>query len=291
MLLEAFLAQVVQDGPGARHRAAALAGCDGGVDQRVTGSIGAGEKLVFADVLVPVHDARSALGGVAVLVQVGRDGGHARHAEIEIGQVVAQLAHEREMDAAHAAIHVEEQALLLGQRADLGNRVDHALRVAWCRSHQQNRVFGDGRSHGIRFHLESGRVDVHHHRRQAQVMRRLVERGVRCLGQYHFGPDDLWMQRPRPVSGGLHGQHNAFGAARCHVADHILVATQQGGQHAHHVGFQFQHRREYRWVEPVLAQVRHVCLLDHVAGVFARAVNVAPDLARFPIHIMGFESL
>ena len=127
---EAFFAQVSQDRPGARHRAAALGTEHGRVDKRVGGGVGAGEDLVFADILAAVQNRRSAFGGVAVFVQVGRDGGHAWHAEIEIGHFVAQFAHERQMNAAHAAVHMEEQILFLGNRTDLGNRVDHALRIA-----------------------------------------------------------------------------------------------------------------------------------------------------------------
>ena len=47
--------------------------------------VGAGEDLVAAQGFVAVQDRRGALGGVAVFVQVRRDGGHARDGEIECG--------------------------------------------------------------------------------------------------------------------------------------------------------------------------------------------------------------
>jgi hypothetical protein len=46
------------------------------------------------------------------------------------GSIVAKLAHEGQVDAAHAAVHVKEQVLLLRKRANLSDRVDHTLRVA-----------------------------------------------------------------------------------------------------------------------------------------------------------------
>jgi hypothetical protein len=74
--------------------------------------LGEGEELVLAQVLGAVEHDAGALRGVAVLVRVGGDGGHAGQGEVEVGNVAAQRAREREDEAAQAAVDVQADVVL-----------------------------------------------------------------------------------------------------------------------------------------------------------------------------------
>ena len=73
-------------------------------------------------VFVPIEQSRRALERVTVLVGVGRDGGDAGQAEVEDGDVVAQLLAPRQDEAAEAAVGVEADAALARDLAELLDR-------------------------------------------------------------------------------------------------------------------------------------------------------------------------
>ena len=69
---------------------------------------------------------------------------------------------------------------------ELGDRVDHALRVLRRGSDDERRVVVDERGHRVDVGAEVGahRNLVHP---DAEVVRALVERGVRAVGDHHLG--------------------------------------------------------------------------------------------------------
>ena len=122
-------------------------------------------------------------------------------------------------------------------------------------------------------------------------MRGFVEGGVRGLGYDHLRFFDVRLGEASHVACGFHSEHNALGAARCEVADCVCVTAQKVDDHAHHIGFEFEQRREDGRVESVLAQELHVGFTRHLGGVCAGVVGVAKYFARLPIHVFTFEGL
>src|SRR3972149_5800450 len=99
---------------------------EGGRAVKAPGPVGDREVLVMAELVATIEDDRRALGGVAVLVRVGGDGGDAREPEIERGYVVAQLLGPGEEEAAEAAVGVEADASGPRQLRELLDGVDDA---------------------------------------------------------------------------------------------------------------------------------------------------------------------
>ena len=94
---------------------------------------------MLAQAAVAVRQHRGALQAVAVLVGVGRDGGHAGQAEVEDRDVVAELLAPRQDEAAEAAVDVQADVVLEGELRELGDRVDRAVGVVAGRADE-----GDG---------------------------------------------------------------------------------------------------------------------------------------------------
>ena len=67
---------------------------DGGRGVDAARPVRDGEPLVVTVLEAGIHDHGGAFGRVAVLVGVGRDGGHAGHREVERGQREASVFHE-----------------------------------------------------------------------------------------------------------------------------------------------------------------------------------------------------
>lgn len=63
------------------------------------------------------------------LVRVGRDAGDARHLKIEWGDRIPRGLHERQEEAAHAAVHVHGYVPLLPQRPHALHVVNDAMRI------------------------------------------------------------------------------------------------------------------------------------------------------------------
>ncbi len=121
------------------------------------------------------HDHRGTLGRVPELVQIGGDGGHAGHAEIEEWHGIAELLGKRQEEPADTAVHVEADVSFRGERRELLDRVDHAERQAWRRGHQQDGVRTDRSPVGVLVDLLIGPEPDRDHP-EAEVVGALGER-------------------------------------------------------------------------------------------------------------------
>jgi hypothetical protein len=65
--------------------------------------------LVRAELSIAVEDDRGSLGGVAILVDVGRDGSHARDTEIKGRDWIAKLLKPWEHEATEACINMKRE--------------------------------------------------------------------------------------------------------------------------------------------------------------------------------------
>ena len=90
-----------------------------------------------------VQHHRRALDAVAVLVQVGGDRRHARHAEVPRRDVVPEPLEERQHEAAETRIDVERHAGVRRDLRHLRDRVDHAERIVRRRPDDEHRVRRD----------------------------------------------------------------------------------------------------------------------------------------------------
>ena len=77
-------------------------------------------------------------------MSVGHERAHARHAEIEVGQIVPQLAHERQDEAAERAVDVQVQLVLKRQLGELGHGVQLAEVALGGGADQRHGVGRDG---------------------------------------------------------------------------------------------------------------------------------------------------
>ncbi len=153
---------------------------------------------------------RGALQGVAVLVGVGRDRGHAGQAVVEDGYVVAELLAEGQDEAAQAAVDVEADPLLEGQFAERGDGVDRAVAVVAGRADDGHRLVVDVVGHPV--HVDQGGQRVHRGVAEldAEEVAGLVEGRVGRLGL-----DDVRAGDGALLAGVLAvGQHGVGDAAR-----------------------------------------------------------------------------
>ena len=103
-----------------------------------------------------------------------------------------------------------------GQRRQLGDRIDHALRVLRRAADDQHRVRSDERRHGVDV---GAPVVAHRHLVQpdAEVVGRLVERRVGAGRHHHLRLGDAALLAAA-LAGRLHRAEDALGAARGHEA-------------------------------------------------------------------------
>ena len=101
------------------------------------------EELVPEPVLVAVQHRRRALRRVAVLVDVGRDLGDARDAEVPGRHVVPDALEERQHEPADARVDVAARAVLGRERGEVGHRVHDAVRVGERRRDDDRRLGRD----------------------------------------------------------------------------------------------------------------------------------------------------
>ena len=230
------------------------------------------------------EQGRGALGGVAVLVQVGRDRGHALDREIEVGDVGAELARERREVAAHAGIDMHPAAVLARQRRDLGNGVDHAMRKGRRRAHHHRGVGREGGAHRRRVGAEVGR-QRRAHWQQAEEVRGLVEGRVRALRHQDFGLRHAGAARQRAVARALDREEDALGAAGGHGAARLGTAVQQRKAHLHHLALEGREAREGARAQAVLGEVHQVGLLGHLEHVLARVVDEHRHATVAPVGV------
>ena len=182
-------AEVVERGPRRGHGQRGPCALHAGARVEAAEPVVEHEGLVAAQRLGAVEHHRRALRRVAELVQVGADGGDAVHPEVPRRHVVAQLLDEREQEAAHAGVGVEAGARVGGHGRELGDGVDHALRVLRRAAHHQHRVRPDGLRHGV----DVGPpvvADGHLVQADPEVVRGLVEGSMGAGRHDHLGLGD-----------------------------------------------------------------------------------------------------
>lgn len=150
-----------------------------------------------------------ALRRVGVLVQIDRDAGHAGYGEVERRRSIGRVP---EDPSADAGVDVAADAGSGCDRRDLADRVNDAVGVGGCRGDDQHCVRIDRGGHAGRVGAGGRRIDLDEDRTDPEVVRRLVEGGVRAGRQHHGRMVDLWMR----IAGGLDGQQHRLGAAGGH---------------------------------------------------------------------------
>ncbi|CAM3541579.1 hypothetical protein NODU109028_21505 [Nocardioides dubius] len=271
--------------PGAGQRAAGLRGLHGGVEHRVAGPCGAREELRLAERGVAVQEHRGPLGRVAVLVQVHRDAGDAVDGEGPRRDVAAQPRRERQHPAADAGIDVTAHPGGGSGRRELGHGVDHPVRVRRRAGHHQHGVGIDRRRH--RRHVRAVVVaDLDRDRLDAEVVRGLVEGGMRGARDDHPRPGDL----ASCVAGALHRQQHRLGAAGGHGADRARGGVEEVGGHADHVVLHLQQRGERGRVQAVGAGIgSHRGPAQLVDLAQAGVVDVGERAAAVHRQVLGLE--
>jgi hypothetical protein len=122
-------------------------------------------------------------------------------------------------------------------------------------------------------------------------MRGFVERGVCGLRQDHFGLCDLRVFGACLVARRLDGEHDAFRSAAGEMSHCVRVTAQEIDHRPHDVRLHFEQGGEDRRIESVLVEISQIRFARHLGRIFARIVDIAPDLPRLPIHIAGLERL
>ena len=201
------------------------------------------------------------------------------------GSVDAVHLHERQYEAAHARIDVHRRADGSGECGQLGDRIDHTLRILRRRTDDEHRVLVHERRHRVDVGLPVG-VDGHLARGDIEVVRGLVERRVRTGRDHHvrFGDSSLGAGAlPR----GLHGHQDALRATGRHEAGRALRRVEQRRSRADHLRLDLAEARERQGVERVLVQEelgRRVRDLLHAGS----AVVHHPERpAVLPAHVAG----
>ena len=224
----AVLAEVVEDGPTGGDGAARPGAGHGRRPVEAAQPVGGDERLQAGQVGIAVEDDRHPLGRVSVLVEVGADGRHPGDGQVPGFGDVAERAEEGEDEPAQAGVDVAEDAPLGGQRRQVGDRVDHALRIRRCRADHQNGVVVHGVGHGpdvgaaVGTHRDPAGLDV-------EVVRRLLECRVRAGGQHHVGSGHVPLGPP-PVTGRLGGLEEGLGAPRGEIAPGGAGCRRGGGR-------------------------------------------------------------
>src|SRR6516225_9051694 len=178
---------------------------------QATRPVGARVVLELPQVLSAVQDHRRALGGVAVLVRVGRHRGDARQPEVERRHRVAEPLGPGHDEPPEAGIDVAAGAALGGQRGDLRYRVDHTVRERRRRRHHDCGPLRDGLGHGRQVGLEA-LVHRHPDQRHIEEPGGLVERRVRGHRRDDLRRGDA-TTGPGEVPVRLHRQQDALGPA------------------------------------------------------------------------------
>ena len=277
-------AEMRHDRPGGRHRQAGPGALQVRRGVEAAEPAVEHERLVAAEVLVPVEHHGRPLRCIAQLVDVGGDRGDARDSEVPLGHVPAEPLGERQHEAAHAGVDVEVDAGLVGHGRELADRIDHALRVLRSRTDHQDRVLVDQRGHRI----DVGRPVVLHRYGvdlDAEEVGALVERRVTALGDDHLGPVDAAFVVV-PLTGGQHGAQDRLGAARGHEAGGVR-SVQEVRRPGDDLLLDLSEARERRGVQRVLVEIELRGLLGDLVHRGAAVVDHPEGPAVLPADVTG----
>ena len=169
----------------------------------------------------------------------------------------------------------------------LGDRVDHALRVLRGAAHHQHGVGADERGHGVDV---GAPVVAHRHlvQPEPEVVGGLVERGVGAGRHDHLRLGDAPLLAAA-LAGGLHRAEDALGAAGGHEAGDVVVAVEQVGGDAHDVALDAAEARERLGVEGVVVEEHLGDRLHHRVRLGAGVVDHPEGLAVLPAHVAGAQ--
>jgi hypothetical protein len=244
------------------------------------------ERLIAAQRLRAVQDHRGALRRVPELVEIGRDRGDTVHAEVPEWHGMAEPLEEGQYEAAHARVGVEVRAALGGQRGEVGNRVDHTLRVLRCRVDDEHRIRRDLGRHRVDVGAPV-RANRHRPNLAAERVPRLVERGVRAVGDDHLGLRDTPFDTA-PFACREDCHEDALGAARRHEARGRGIAMEQIRGDAHDVGLERGEARERDRVQRVVVQIE---LRRGRADRFDLGTSVVHEAEGAPVAPAGVTGL
>ena len=191
---------------------------------------------------------------------------------------------ERQHEPAHAGVDVAVRADRRRQRGDRRDVVLHALRVLRGRPDDQHGVLVAQRGH----RLDVGGPVVLDRRLvefQPEVVRRLVERSVRRLGDHHLGFGDPPLGG-RSLAGCEHAAQDRLGAAAGEEPGDGVVAVQQTGGPTDHLGLDLPERRERLGVERVLVEVQASRLLGDLVHRRTAVVDHSERASVGPLDVV-----
>ena len=247
------------------------------------------EKLVFEVIHVPVEEHRGPLGGVAVFVDVGGDGGDPGDLEIIGGQGIGLSVHEGKEESAHAGIHVERNIVGLGQFPQFFNGIDDAVGVIGGRGHDHGRVAVDLFAHRLHIHLQA-RIQGNGDQLDIEVFGRFHPGHVDGFRNDHFRPDapqPPFFQGPFPV--GQHREEAGFRPPGGEDAHGVVVPAQDVGGHAHHLVLKAFEAFEGHGIEAVFREKEAVGLFEEIRVFLPQVVDQGPGATFLVIHIPGAE--
>ena len=165
---------------------------------------------------IGMQQQRRTLGCVPVLVQVGRQTGHARNPEVE---GLGVRAPPRQGETAEARVDVQRDTGVEGDPTEDLDGIDASGRIVRGGGHQQEGVVADGGGHRFRCGRGGVWVDAEPDEPDTEQLGRFEKSGVRG-GRHHH----------RTATGGITG----VVAGRPHCQETTLGAA--GGHRTHRVG-------------------------------------------------------
>ena len=181
-------------------------------------------------------------------MRVCRDAGDARDAEVEHGDVVAELLSPRQDEAAEASVYMQADAPRQGEIRHLRDRVDRAVAVVAGRAHHRDRVPVDRGRDRVDVGERRLGVDRNVPALDTQQVACLVERRVRGLGFEEVGPVDAALASGL-LAVGEHRVKDAAAPSRCHEAGRLgavhRVGMQQVQRHRDDLALELRHARAH----------------------------------------------
>ena len=253
--------------------------------------VGQVEVLGVAQRLGAEAEHGRSLEGVAVLVGVGRNGGHAGHPVVEDVDVVTELLAEGQDEPAQAPVDVQPHALLEGDLGQIGDGVDRAVAVVAGRADERHRLVVRVLAHPVDVHLGGEGIDRRPPQLDPEEVARLVEGRVCRLGLDHVGTG-----HPPGLGGvlavGQDGVQDAAGAPGGDQATGVVaglgggVPVVQAQRHGDDLGLELGGARAHVALQDVDVGEQAEGLGHEPVVVVVAAVHRARALARLPEGVL-----
>ena len=159
-------------------------------------------------------------------MEIGRHRRDPVDREVEVGDGVAELSHERRDEAADAGVDVEPEFSLTGQRREIVNGVDDAVRELRRRAGQHDRVRVDRFVHGPDVGAEVA-ADRHPADTHAEKVTGLGEGGMGAVGRDNHRVAHFRAERAYVIARRLDRHEDALGASGGDVAAGLVSCVQQ----------------------------------------------------------------